>query len=114
MVVLALLVLGAFAYRDLGVELFPEIDFPMTVTASYPGASPETMESEVVKEIEDAVNPVNGVKHIQLITRGGSLYRHRIELEVDEDVAAQDVREKVAAIQPQLPTDVSGSCRSEV
>ncbi len=108
MVILALLVLGGFAYRDLGVELFPEIDFPIiTITATYPGASPETMETEVVKEIEDAVNPVSGVKHISSTAREGLAFVVvEFELEVDENIAAQDVRDKIAGVQPQLPNGI--------
>ena len=53
MVMLALLVLGLFAYRDLSVEMFPDISFPfVVVTVQYPGASPETMETEIVAKVE--------------------------------------------------------------
>ncbi len=108
MVVLALLVLGAFAFRGLSMELFPDIEFPIiTVTATYPGASPETMETEVVKKIEDAINPVNGIKHITSTSREGIAFIIvEFELEVDDNVAAQDVRDKVAGIQPDLPEDL--------
>ena len=56
MVMLAIVVLGAFSYQRLQVDQFPSIDFPVVVvTTEYPGASPEVVESEVTKKIEDAI-----------------------------------------------------------
>ncbi len=108
MVTLALVVLGLFAYRDLSVEMFPDIDFPfVVVTVSYPGASPETMETEIVTKIEDAMNTVSGVRHITSKSYEGYAFTFaEFELEVNDDVAAQDVREKIAGIRRDLPDDM--------
>ncbi|MBM3387864.1 MAG: efflux RND transporter permease subunit, partial [Betaproteobacteria bacterium] len=62
MLMLALMVLGVFAYQRLKVDQFPNIDFPVVVVSTeYPGASPEIVESEVSKKIEEAVNSIAGV-----------------------------------------------------
>ena len=59
MVMLAFVVLGVFSYQRLSVDQFPNIDFPTVVVAmDYPGASPEIVESEVTKKVEEAVNTV--------------------------------------------------------
>jgi len=63
---LLLTVLGLFAWRNLPVEEFPDIRFPVAVVStSYQGASPEVVESDVTRPIEEAVNTINGVKHIR-------------------------------------------------
>lgn len=108
MVILALLVLGATGFLALPVELFPDVDFPfVVVSATYPGASPETMETEVTKKIEDAVNPIDGVRHITSVCQEGYAYTV-VEFNLDRngDLAAQDVREKIAIVQSDLPDDV--------
>ena len=57
MVMLAIVVLGLFSYQRLKVDQFPNIDFPVVViTTEYPGASPEIVESEVTKKVEEGVN----------------------------------------------------------
>ena len=62
MVMLALMVLGAFSLQRLQIDQFPNIDFPVVVvTTEYPGASPEIVESEVTQKVEEAVNAVAGV-----------------------------------------------------
>src|SRR5574343_751213 len=62
MVMLAFVVLGAFSYQRLQVDQFPNIDFPVVVvTTTYPGASPEIVESEVTKKVEESVNAIAGV-----------------------------------------------------
>ncbi len=108
MVILGLLVLGYSGFRALPMEFFPDVDFPfVVVTAVYPGASPQTMETEVIKKVEDAVNPVDGVRHITSVCQEGYAYSViEFILEKDGDIAAQDVREKIALIQSDLPDDV--------
>ena len=62
MVMLAIVVLGLFSYQRLRVDQFPNIDFPVVViTTEYPGASPEIVESEVTRKIEEAVNSIAGI-----------------------------------------------------
>ena len=108
MMIAALLVLGWFSYTDLTVDLLPEMDFPfVVVTTIYPGASPETVESQVTKEIEDVVNQISGVRHLESRSREGySLVVVEFELDIDGTMAAQDVREKVAGIRSDLPEHI--------
>ena len=108
MMIGALLVLGLFSYLGLSLDLFPDIDFPFaTVVTIYPGASAETVESEVTKKIEDAVNEVSGIRHITSQSREGySLVIVEFELEKEGAEATQDVREKVSGIRADLPDDI--------
>ena len=63
MMMVALLVMGLFSYRQLGIDQFPNVDFPVVVvTTDYPGASPETVETEVSRKIEESVNAIAGLK----------------------------------------------------
>ena len=65
MVMVALLVLGVFSYTKLGVEQMPDINFPGAfIDVAYPGASPEAVEREVSKLVEEALNSIAGVKRI--------------------------------------------------
>ncbi|NLT66044.1 MAG: efflux RND transporter permease subunit, partial [Acidobacteria bacterium] len=72
MMMVALVVLGIFSYKELSIDLFPDVDFPVvTVQTVYPGVAPETVETEVTKPIEEAINPIQGVKHITSTTTEG-------------------------------------------
>lgn len=108
MMIASLLVLGLFSYYALPVEMFPNVDFPFVIVQTvYPGASAESVETEVSKTIEDVINEISGVKTIQTTSREGlSTVVVEFELEVDGTVAAQDVREKVATIRQDLPDDI--------
>jgi len=108
MVIGALVVLGARAYRDLVLELYPRIDFPfVVVTTVYPGANPEEVETQVTKKIEEAVATISGVRHIQSQSQQNlSVVSIEFELEVDIDEAANDVRSQISAIRGQLPDGV--------
>lgn len=108
MMVLALVVLGLFSFLKLNIDLFPDIDFPyITVTTVLPGAGPEQIETDVTKKIEDAVNTIGGIDHIQSVSQEGvSIIIVQFKLEVDGKQAATEVREKIAAIKADLPTDV--------
>ncbi|MDB5947780.1 MAG: AcrB/AcrD/AcrF family protein, partial [Ramlibacter sp.] len=108
MVMLALVVLGLFSYQRLKVDQFPNIDFPVVViTADYPGASPEIVESEVTKKIEEGVNSIAGINALTSRSlEGVSVVVIEFQLQVDGRKAAEDVREKVAAIRPLFRTEV--------
>jgi len=108
MMMAALLVLGAFSYSELSVDLFPNIDFPITtVQTTYKGASAETIETEVTTKIEDAVNQISGIKDIQSQSREGySLVIVQFELEKNGYQGTQEVREKLAGIRADLPDDI--------
>jgi HAE1 family hydrophobic/amphiphilic exporter-1 len=108
MVMLAFVVLGLFSYQRLSVDQFPNIDFPTVVVQfDYPGASPEIVESEVTKKVEEAVNTVAGIN--SLYSRpyeGSSIVIIEFNLDVDGRKAAEDVREKVALVRPLLREEV--------
>src|SRR5215475_10454779 len=72
MLILALMVLGFDAYRKLGVDLFPKIEFPIvTITTTLRGAAPEEVESQVTKRIEEVVNTVSGIDDLRSTTIEG-------------------------------------------
>ena len=102
MVMLAFVVLGLFSYQRLKVDQFPDIDFPtVVVQIDYPGASPEIVENEVTRKIEEAINTIAGIN--QLSSRsyeGSSVVIAQFNLDMDGRKAADDVREKVAAVAP--------------
>src|SRR6266704_2726348 len=103
MLIASLVVLGLFSYRGLGLDLFPNIDFP-TVTTTLKGASVEEMETGVTKVIEEAVNTIDGIDELRSITKEGlSSLVVQFVLEKPRDIAAQDVRDKVAGVLAQLP-----------
>src|SRR5262245_59309803 len=105
MLVLGPVVLGLASYTRLGVELFPNVDVPVVVvTTTLKGASVEEMESAVTREVEEAVNTVSGIDELRSTTREGiSTVVIGFKLERNGDVAAQDVRDKLATLLPRLP-----------
>ena len=107
MVMVAILVLGVASYNRLAVEQMPDIDFPVAVIyVSYPGASPEAVETDLTKPIEDAVNPIGGVRQITSRSREGScVVIVEFELKTDVNVAIQEVRDRVARIRIGFPKD---------
>jgi HAE1 family hydrophobic/amphiphilic exporter-1 len=100
MVMLAFVVLGLFSYQRLKVDQFPDIDFPtVVVVVEYPGASPEIVESEVTRKVEESVNTIAGIS--QLYSRsyeGSSVVIIQFNLDVNGRKAADDVREKLAIV----------------
>jgi len=105
MLIMALVVLGMFSYRDLGVDLFPNLDFPMvTVTTTLKGASVEEMETAVTKPLEEIINTIEGIDELRSVTKEGvSTITVQFVLDKNRDVAAQDVRDKVSTILSHLP-----------
>ncbi|MDQ6684144.1 MAG: efflux RND transporter permease subunit, partial [Pseudomonadota bacterium] len=108
MVMLAFVVLGVFSYQRLSVDQFPNIDFPtVVIVMDYPGASPEIVEAEVTKKVEEAVNTVAGISTLSSRSyEGTSVVIVEFNLDVDGRKAADDVREKVALIRPLLRDEV--------
>lgn len=108
MMMAALVTLGLFSFRRLSIDLWPDITFPfIAVQTVYPGASPETVERDVSRKIEEAVNPINGVKELTSSSQEGlSLIFIEFELNIDEMDAQQDVRAKIESIRNELPEDI--------
>ena len=108
MMMLALVVLGLFSYRRLNIDQFPDVEFPfLVIQTRYAGASPESVEREVTKKIEESVNTVEGVKRIQSTsTEGFSTIFVLFNLGTKLMDAQADVRAKIDAIRQDLPTDI--------
>ena len=107
MLVLTFVVLGVSSYTQLGIDQFPKIDLPtVTVRTVLQGASPEEVESQITKPIEEVINTVSGIDELRSTTlEGVSLVVVQFVLDKNADVAAQEVRDKVATIIGQLPRD---------
>ena len=105
---MALLVLGLFAWYRLPVEEFPDIRFPVAVVStSYGGASPEVVESEVTRPLEEAINTINGIKHIRSYSfEGNSTIVVEFELSVDPNAGVQDVRDRVGSVQGRFRREI--------
>ena len=106
--ILVLVVVGAFGFSRLGVDRFPQVENPtVTVSASFPGSPPEAVETEITDKIEAAVNTVSGVDELRSTSsEGRSSVTVQFNLNKDPNVATQEVRDKVAQIQRQLPEEV--------
>ena len=108
MMMAACLVLGLFAYQRLSIEQFPDVAFPVVVVQTeYPGASPESVETDVTRKIEEAVNTISSLKTLSSRSYEGlSVVIAEFQLTVDPSKAAQDVREKVAMVKPVFRKEV--------
>lgn len=108
MMIVALLVLGATSYFALSVDLFPEVNFPfVVVSVNYPGAASETVEIDITKKVEEAVNTIAGVKHIiSTAYEGYSLTMVQFTLKTDALDAAAEVRDRVSSIRDDLPETI--------
>jgi len=111
MVMLALVVLGMFSFQSLKVDQFPNIDLPVVVvTTEYPGASPEIVESEVSKKIEEAVNSISGINALTSRSYEGlSVVIVEFDLNTNGRKAADEVREKTSNVHPLLRPEVKES-----
>ena len=107
MMSLALVTLGLFSYRTLGVDLMPKTDQPtVTVQVQLPGASPEEMELSVAKKVEENVNTINGIDELRTNSNPSAMQAQiTFVLERDMESAIQDVRDKLGGIQAQFPRD---------
>ena len=108
MMVVAVVVVGIFSYVELKIDLFPNIDLPIiSITTTYPGVAPETVETEVTKRIEEAVNTIGGIRHISSTTTEGiSTVMVEFQLEKNINTALLEVQSKINGIRSQFPTEV--------
>jgi HAE1 family hydrophobic/amphiphilic exporter-1 len=104
-IVLALVTLGIFSFRWLSVEMWPNVEIPVvSIITKFPGASPDSVEREVSKKIEEAINSISGVKHIYSFSREGvSTVTVEFRLEEKLNDVAQETRAKISSIRSQLP-----------
>lgn len=99
--------LGIYSFFKMGLELMPKIDMPyVTIITVYPGASPEQIETDIAKRIEDKMMTVEGLKNISS-TCMENVCQTLLEFNIGSnvDVAATDVREKLDLVKPDLPED---------
>ncbi len=108
MIILALVVVGAASYFRLGVDRFPSVDLPnVSIRTTLPGASPEEVETIISQPIEEVVNTVEGIDELRSASgQGTSFVMATFNLDRDIDVAAQDVRDRVATVLNRLPSDI--------
>jgi hydrophobic/amphiphilic exporter-1 (mainly G- bacteria), HAE1 family len=106
--ILVVCVLGIAGYVQLGVDRFPNVDFPYVVVITrQTGAAPEDVETEITDKVEEAVNTISGIDELRSITtEGASQVVVSFVLDKDVNVAAQEVRDKVNAVLPSLPKDI--------
>jgi hydrophobic/amphiphilic exporter-1 (mainly G- bacteria), HAE1 family len=108
MLITSLVVFGLVSYPRIGVDLFPNVEFPVvTVTVTYPGADPASMESKIADPLEESINTLNGIKELRSVNlESVTQIIVNFELEVPIDRAVQDVRDKVSASLHLLPQNV--------
>ena len=106
--IIALGLLGINAYRKMGLELMPKVDMPyITIVTVYPGAGPEEIETDIAKPIEDKMVTIEGLKHVtSSCMENVSQTLLEFNLDVDVDIAATDVREKLDLIRADFPEGV--------
>jgi hydrophobic/amphiphilic exporter-1 (mainly G- bacteria), HAE1 family len=106
--ILSLTVIGIFGFTRLGVDRYPKIDFPtILVTTIQPGGAPEQIETEITDKIEEAVNTISGIDELRSVSSEGvSQVIVSFTLDKDINVGAQEVRDKVNGVLPQLPRTI--------
>jgi multidrug efflux pump subunit AcrB len=101
-------VIGIAGYLQLGVDRFPNVDFPIVVvTTTQPGAAPEDVETEITDKVEEAVNTISGIDELRSVTTEGvSQVAITFVVEKNVDIGAQEVRDRVNSVLPNLPKDI--------
>ena len=111
-----LVVMGAVSYGKLGLDYFPNVDIPIVViTTTLPGSAAQEIESDVSDKIEGSVNTISGIDELRSTSSEGvSIVIAQFVLEKPVDVAAQEVRDKVSQIMPDLPKGIDAPVVSKV
>jgi hydrophobe/amphiphile efflux-1 (HAE1) family protein len=102
---LLFVVVGAFGYKSLGVDQFPKVDIPtILITSTLNGSAPEEIETDVTDKIEGTINTISGVDELRSTSSDGvSLVIVTFDMSKDIDVAAQEVRDHINNVTPDLP-----------
>ena len=105
MMMAGLVIFGVIGYLRLGVDEFPNVDYPYVgVYTALRGASPEVVEADITEILEEEINTIQGIKNLtSSSSEGVSLIIVEFELGKDIDAAAQDVRDKVSLAMEKLP-----------
>lgn len=108
MLFVLLTVAGIISFRSMKIQQFPDIELPMvTVSAALPGASPEQLENDVARKLEDSVASLQGLKHIYTkISEGSVVMTLEFQLEKPVQEAVDDTRSAVQGVRSDLPSDV--------
>src|SRR5262245_61401876 len=108
MLIAALVVFGLFAYPRIGVDQFPDVEFPVvTVTVVHPGADPESMARDVADPIEESINTLGGLETLRSVNvESVTQIVAQFDLDKPVDVAAQEVRDKVQSSLSKLPEGI--------
>lgn len=108
MIMFALAIFGLLAYKDLGVDLFPKIDFPViSIVSNLPGADPETMEKTVTEIVEESISTISSIKQLRSTSAEGiSQVVVEFDLEKNVDVAYQEIQAKIGTVKKLLPDDL--------
>lgn len=106
--IIGLTLLGLNASRKMGLEFMPKMDAPfITIITVYPGASPEEIETDIAKRIEDEVVSISGLKHVSSVSMENVCQTLlEFEMNIDVDLASIDVREKIDLIRSDFPVNV--------
>ncbi|WP_068826480.1 efflux RND transporter permease subunit [Pseudomonas sp. BMS12] len=105
---LIIVLLGLMAYQRLAVREYPNIDVPIvTVNITYPGASPEIMESQVAQPVEDVLSGIEGLDFVSSISRSeNTQITAQFRLGSNSDEAANDVRDRLGRVRALLPEEI--------
>jgi len=108
MVMVAVMIFGLLSWRSIPIDQYPDVDFPVVaVLTPYSGASPDSVESDVTRLIEDELSTLSGIDTItSTSSQGHSTVVVQFTLETDSAVAVQDVRDRMASVTPDLPSGV--------
>ncbi|MET0594222.1 MAG: efflux RND transporter permease subunit, partial [Polyangiaceae bacterium] len=114
--ILFITVIGAVGYFQLGIDRFPKVDFPtVAVVTRLPGAAPSEVETEITDKVEEAVNTISGIDELRSVSSEGvSQVFISFSLDKDVDVAAQEVRDHVGRVVPNLPKDIDAPVVSKM
>jgi len=109
MMVLIIVLLGSISLSKLGLDLLPDIEYPVvSIMTTYPGAAPQEIEEQVTRPVEESVSMVSGVKSVSSNSEEGvSVVMVEFEWGTNLDFAAQDIRDRISLIKDWLPEDVS-------
>ena len=107
MLFVGLILIGLISYQNLGLDLLPDLSFPMSaIIVSYSGVAPQEIENMVTIPLEEAVGTIQGVKKISSYSReGSSLVLMEFNWGTDMDVSALNIREKIDQVKGFLPDD---------
>jgi HAE1 family hydrophobic/amphiphilic exporter-1 len=109
MLAMILIVLGFIAFASLGLDFFPDIEFPtVSVVTTYSGASSEDIENTITRPLEQIINTISRVKEVDsMTTEGASVIMVEFEWGTNLDFAAQDIRDQVGLYRNYIPEEAS-------